>query len=722
MADATVTQTPDQLPRATDAPPAALTIIQQPGGPVQSIELQKLIGSITSVDVVAATKAEAGLAYADGTTAYFYAPIAPDVAGYYVKAGASGAGSWQFNSAISDLISNAVGPAVALARSWASQASGEVDPVNYPGLHSAIYSALLARGYAVGTADVDVPGGSAGDRPAQFWAIKAQAALTAINALFLKITLRPNGAIALADAFGRAAIAINTAGRTRIQSLFAPKASIDFLTVNTSAIQGRQARRISARAPYWDETDTDAFGRIRSAKNPDGSTFIQDLRRPGNAKVYAQVDNALARIAALEGSSSTSGKSANTQTLIAAVRRGWMIQPTARLAAGNTPTLTLGANGGASGISGSALVAMTDGRFGYAMGLFQLAGASYPRNGFMKSRGAYYGLASDGVTPVYSSAISSIEFVHTGTQFEWYFCSTIAGNIRVLVNGIFAGTVATLSNGGLYNLLVAFPSAGTRTIRLESPNILFGGVRIAAGNSIASSAIAYPLAGILGDSFVEGTGAGYANGMEVALMCRALGLNPASGGVGSTGMINPGGANTSGGAKVNFANATRLKDLTLSGLGLGAPSLGLMFASLNDQGISSSLYSPYGATLQAAITAVAHIIIDAWIAANPGKPLILFGPMWPSGQPNNRPTLDIYRIRDGVQQAAWQRNKDGAYFLDRLMPAQREGVYSTATDQAFLYTGGADGTDPTHPTPAGHEFDSLVNAYQLRDLILNVLP
>lgn len=49
-------------------------------------------------------------------------------------------------------------------------------------------SALLARNYSMGTANVDVPGGTAGDRPAQYWSVAAQAsALTATAAGALQV-------------------------------------------------------------------------------------------------------------------------------------------------------------------------------------------------------------------------------------------------------------------------------------------------------------------------------------------------------------------------------------------------------------------------------------------------------------------------------------------------------------------------------------------------------
>lgn len=161
-----VTRTPDQLARATAAPPDALFILQQPGGPVQSIALAKLFGSITNADVVAASAEDAGLDYGEGTSAYFYAPAPPDQAGYYIKSGASGAGSWQFNNAISDLITAAVAAV----------------------MDAATALAVLAGHYANDGTDVDVPGGAAGERGAKFYNLQAQTASAAISAKIGNLT------------------------------------------------------------------------------------------------------------------------------------------------------------------------------------------------------------------------------------------------------------------------------------------------------------------------------------------------------------------------------------------------------------------------------------------------------------------------------------------------------------------------------------------------------
>lgn len=425
-------------------------------------------------------------------------------------------------------------------------------------------------------------------------------------------------------------------------------------------------------------------------------------------------------------------KSANTLALIRAVRsNGYFAKPPSSLAAGDTPALTLGASGANSTINSAAprtaTVPRDDSRLTYLSGIPILAGTVYPRETYFTARGAYYGAADAGGTPLRGAGHFSYEFTHTGSVFEVPVYGALGGsgvNLRILVNGAVGGTASVPNNlGGLYFLRVAFPEARARTIRVETWGIPCNGVHVASSSEISSTSRSYPLVTMIGDSFLEGSGADVGD-ITSTVLARALGFNCALAAVGATGIINPGNNNTSGFPKVPFHNANRLTDLTLSGVTSAhaatatVPALGLLFASINDQGLAPATYSAFGATLQAAINNRLQAITDAWVAARAGKPLVLFGPIWPSGAPNNRPPLDIYRIRDGMAEAAWSRAADNVWFIDRLQQPRREGIYTTLTDQAALYTGGATGTDATHPTPAGHRHDGLNDAAQLRRLIL----
>ena len=429
---------------------------------------------------------------------------------------------------------------------------------------------------------------------------------------------------------------------------------------------------------------------------------------------------------------SDTAKSANTQALIAAIRTyGSYPRLATALAATDIPVLTVGLASAVSSINGAAArtatVARGDAKLTYVSGVPRLYGPAFPRNSYFTSRGAYYG-ASDGVgTPLLGTGYFGYEFMHVGTVFE----IPLAGagwsgvNFRVLVNGAAAASTSVTSNtDGAYFVRVEFSASGTRRIRIETGGLPANGVHVANANEVASVNRSYPTLTLIGDSFVEGSGASVGD-LEAIIMGRALGCNCALGGVGGTGLILTGGNNSAGFPKTNFTEPNRLLDLTLAGVtsaqdaSAADPRLGVVFGSVNDQGLLAASYSAYGATLQDAITNRANVMVDAWLAARPGRPLVLFGPTWPSGPPNNRPTLDIYRIRDGIAEAAWSRAADNVWFIDRAMPHKREGIYSTINDQAFLYTGGLTGTDPTHPTPAGHRFDGLHDANLLRRLILS---
>lgn len=479
--------------------------------------------------------------------------------------------------------------------------------------------------------------------------------------------------------------------------------------------------------------EEDQDGLVSRIMQNDGSQLIPDLRRgAGAVKVYDQIDAAVANAAAAVAAAAVGGRSTNTQALINAVRNfGFAPRAAAVLAAGDVPTITLGAGSAVSSIDGAAprtaAVPKTDAKITYVSGVPRLYGPAFPRVNYFKSRGAYYGPSDGAGGLLYSTGYFAYEFIHTGTVFEIPLAGAgSAGvNFRVLVNGAIGGTASVIANtDDAYYARVAFAGAGTRRIRIETLGLPANGVHVASGAEIQSVARAYPTVTLIGDSFVEGSGAEVGD-LEAIMTGRALGFNCALGGVGGTGMILPGGNNTAGFPKTNFTDATRLLDLTLAGVtsaqdaSAADPKLGVVFGTMNDQGLLAAVWGAYGATLKAAIANRTTVMIDAWVAARPGKPLVFYGPTWPSGPPNNRPTLDVYRIRDGIAEAAWGRASDNVWFIDRMMPHKREGVYSTGADQAFLYTGGLAGTDPTHPTPDGHRYDGLNDAARLRGLILS---
>lgn len=412
------------------------------------------------------------------------------------------------------------------------------------------------------------------------------------------------------------------------------------------------------------------------------------------------------------------GRTANTAALIAAIRQGSATRGAERLAANDIPVVTTGAAGAASTINGNGVFVPTyygnNPRFTYVSGPIVAAGTTHPSWNYFRARGASYGSGVRG-----TGAPVIYEFIHSGTQFEIPAFGQGGGagnNVRIVVNGALAGVAAIPSNTGQgYYIKVVFPASGTRLITIETSGVPVSGVNVANGAAeISSTGRTAPLVTMIGDSYAEGTGSTTCEG-ESTVLARALGFDCALAAAGGTGMINPG-------SRTTFIDPERLLDLTLAGVtsaqtGASAaePRMGIVFGTLNDQGMSAAQYGPYGATLQDAIANRTQVMIDAWVTARTGRPLVFFGPTWPSGAPNNRPPLTIYAIRDGIMEAAWSRASDNVWFIDRLMPALREGIYSTASDQASLYTG----TDTTHPTPMGHKLDGFWMASALRRLILS---
>ena len=370
------------------------------------------------------------------------------------------------------------------------------------------------------------------------------------------------------------------------------------------------------------------------------------------------------------GLAAAQARSGNSAALISAVRNnGFFPGPITRLSANDIPIVTVGAAGIGSTINANTAVSpailATDNRIKW------LSGPTIPDgSGTWLPRGAWYGASR-------ATQYTSIEFVHTGTTFELSCLGsfyTVTNNLRILVNDVNAGSATIPNADGAYHLVkYVFPVSATRRIRIEGAAGKFRGVNVVSTGEVATTGRNYPLISVMGDSFAEGTGAALAMDGEAVSLVRALGGNVALGAVGGTGILNPG-----TGGKVAWTDATRVTDLTMVGAVDAAqgvstvPALGIVMMSINDQGLAAAVWSPYGSSYQAAVNNRCWALIDAWQTANPGKPLIFFGPTWPSGDP----VLDIFRIRDATQEACWGAARSNVWFIDRLSPltAVRSGV------------------------------------------------
>lgn len=126
-------------------------------------ELQTQLNNLSlgTVSVVKDTRAhlDADLAHDADTLALVYADTTATNNDLYVKVGASGSGSWTL-----------IGAFAAVLQPYVTACIAQVTLANA--------AATLAGHYANDSTDVDVPGGSAGERGAKYWSIVAAAAAT----------------------------------------------------------------------------------------------------------------------------------------------------------------------------------------------------------------------------------------------------------------------------------------------------------------------------------------------------------------------------------------------------------------------------------------------------------------------------------------------------------------------------------------------------------------
>ena len=418
------------------------------------------------------------------------------------------------------------------------------------------------------------------------------------------------------------------------------------------------------------------------------------------------------------GMAAAQARSSGTQTLVSAVRNNaFFPQPSYRTPTNDAATITVPAGGAVSAINGAAASSAnasitTQNKFSWLGGT-----ADKDVNLTYYARGAWYGASR-------SYAYTAFEFIHSGTTFEvTMLCSTLqAGtNFRVLVNDRIAGTAAVSSDGAWRQIKVTFPASASRRVRIEVAGGRHKGLNVSNANEVSATNRSYPLVTLVGDSFPEGTGSNQFDAEGIAML-RMLGMNPANASVGGTGLLNPG-----TGGRVNWQDANRLADLALNGWtdqitnAAPVPAMGVVMMSLNDAGLASTFW-PGSSSLQEGVNKALWVLIDHWASQRPGKPLVVFGPTYAS---SSSPPLDLFRIRDAGQEACAGAAGANVWFIDRFAPGPilRSGIYSTATDQASIYTLGTSvvPTDPTHPNQAGHNLDALWMAQQLRRLILTEL-
>jgi lysophospholipase L1-like esterase len=522
-----------------------------------------------------------------------------------------------------------------------------------------------------------------------------------------------------ADLFGRLAMVIRDTGEVWIDKLQARRLTVGAVTIAASQTFGRVTTSV-AQVGRYAEVDVDAYGRRARWRRPDGTTGIAKLERPGRIDVYRQIDGLLASDAARGPAPAVTVK-----VIKAAIATGFYPD----LKRTDVPTITVGPNGGATQLPGSVLVPMTDVRFDYSGGVMALSGPAFPNNECYISFSKMVGYTdASNTTPVYAGNGFEVEFYHTGTRFEILSRASGDGPTApdwLMVDGQMVPTTfipVTPGNNQSWRILVEFPKFAKRLIRLATGN-KFGGILVSSGAEISATGFSRPGMSLLGDSWTSGTGA-LLNCMSWPwVMARALGFKINNGGVGSTGPVQEKQANFAGTGQplVNYANPYRLAQFCNPIF-----AVGLVADSQNDVNVSADIWSAYGTSFDDAHNANLHKIVDAWVAAKPGRPLIFVSGTSPSSQGQD---YQYFKNRDTMQQVALSRRKDNVFFIDNNTPLTPfPGTGSTgapaangAGDLASLYRGGTTGIDTAHPSPAGHVHRGLANAQKVKSLLLTEL-
>ena len=336
------------------------------------------------------------------------------------------------------------------------------------------------------------------------------------------------------------------------------------------------------------------------------------------------------------------------------------------------PIITPGTANMPSNIAGSTLVLPGNTAALRYIGAVVQAGPLYPDADLVKNTAVNYGgLGLD-------SNVYYIEFVTDAPTFE----ILVKGNVdasahRFLVDGEYASTtpVAYPDDGNLYLTRVDFQgSRKSRRIRIETPNMRFGGVRLAPGDAIsAPPAEPRVRAVVLGDSFTEGMAAvGYSFDNYAAQLGYLAGWKDMyQSGVGATGYL------AAPSPKLKFRDRLATDVFPFN------PHVLVVAGGINDTGSSK-------AELQAEATAV----FDAVAKNLPNTIVFVIGP-WSPGFPRTEQ-------RDAIKAAVGTRAN--FYFIDNVAEQWQTGTGNVAHPKG---DGNGDvyvSDDGAHPSAAGHVY------------------
>lgn len=477
------------------------------------------------------------------------------------------------------------------------------------------------------------------------------------------------------------------------------------------------------------------------------------------------------------GLAAAQARSGTTQALIRAIRRnGFFPQPIYRCPANDLATITVPAAGAVSAINGVAATSTNVPITNTARITWLGGAADKDVNQTYFNRGSWYAGGRSNNYSAYEFLHTGTQFE------AQMLCSTLAGtagNFRVLVNDRIAAMATLAGDGGNRLIRIQFPAAATRRIRIESCGGKHRGLNVSAVSEVSGTGRFYPLITVIGDSFPEATGAANTFDGEGIGAIRAIGGNCALGATGGTGLLNPGTGGKVNWQDANRLADLALNGFTDQITGTAAnPLMAVVMMSINDNALNATFWGG-AATYQEAINRALWTLIDHWQAQRPGRPMVIFGPTSISDTPQLDAYRMRDAAQEAVLGAGGAGAN--LWFIDRMTPAtstRRGGkivvnltgtltsgtktitaLSSTAalsvgaaltgigipaaarivsvdsasqvtidlnanasgaqalsfqTDQAAYYTG----SDGTHPNQAGHNYDALWMANELRHLIL----